>query len=271
MTQINNLFVVYDPTREDQPALERAANIAAELSAQLHVFTCIYSDVDKSEDRPAEIKRLLAEQQATLDRAVASIVDRGVAVSTEVEWDKNWYQAAVRASIKAAADMVLKSSVPHSSGKRILNRTSDFTMIRECLCPVLLVKETEPKEVPKVLAAIDICAKKESYDRLNQNVIRMSKGIFDQRGTELHFINAFQDFKGVPDRQELIRSCGIESDKIHIKLGNPDKVIVEQAKKLDVSLVVMGNSGRSGLSAAFLGNTVEKVLDKLDCDVLSMP
>ena len=67
------------------------------------------------------------------------------------------------------------------------------------------------------------------------------------------------------------RQLRSSQDKIHIKLGEPDKVIVEQAKKLDVSLVVVGNSARSGLSAAFMGNTVEKVLDKLECDVLSMP
>ena len=43
------------------------------------------------------------------------------------------------------------------------------------------------------------------------------------------------------------------------------------ANELDASLVVVGNSARSGLSGAISGNTVEKVLDKLDCDVLSMP
>ena len=43
------------------------------------------------------------------------------------------------------------------------------------------------------------------------------------------------------------------------------------ARDLDASLVVVGNSARTGLAAVFKGNTVEKVLDKLDCDVLSMP
>jgi universal stress protein E len=136
---------------------------------------------------------------------------------------------------------------------------------------VLLVKESAPRDVTRVLAAIDICAKTESYERLNQNVISFSKEVLDSHCDEVHFINAFQDFRGVPDRQELIRDHGIESDKIHIKLGNPEQVIVEKAKKLDVSLVVVGNSARSGLSAAFLGNTVEKMLDKLECDVLAMP
>jgi universal stress protein E len=122
-----------------------------------------------------------------------------------------------------------------------------------------------------VLAAIDICAKKESYERLNKSVIDFSKLFVGKNGTEVHYINAFQDFKGMPDRQELIENWGIESDRIHIKLGDPDKVIVRQANKLGVGLVVVGNSARSGLPAAIMGNTVEKVLDRLDCDVLAMP
>jgi universal stress protein E len=121
-----------------------------------------------------------------------------------------------------------------------------------------------------VLVAVDICAKKESYDRLNQNVISFGKRVLDNHSAEVHYINAFQDFEWVPDKQELIRNHGIESDKIHIQWGDPERAIVAQAKKLDAHLVVVGNSARSGVSAAFLGNTVEKVLDKLECDVLSM-
>lgn len=267
MEKFENLFVVYDPTRQEQPALERAADMARRMSVRIHVFTCIYSDTAKS----AEVKDLIAEHQGILEDVVAPLREQGISLSTEVEWDKNWYQAAVRASIKSSAGLVLKSSYKHSSGERLLNKTSDWTLIRECLCPVLLVKESVSRSTPRVLAAIDICAKNESYVRLNESVINFGKQIIDKRGAEVHYINAFQDFKGVPDRQELIRNTGIESDKIHIKLGEADKVIIEHAKKLDVSLVVVGNSGRSGLSAAFLGNTVEKVLDKVECDVLSMP
>jgi universal stress protein E len=271
MAQFSKLFVVYDPTREEQPALRRAGDIAERNSASVHVFACIHSVAEPTEDKSTEAQRLLARQRDILAEAVAPLSDRGLEVSTEVEWDKDWYQAAVRASLKNAADMVLKSSFKHSSGKRVLNKTSDWTLIRECLCPVLLVKERAPREIPRVLAAIDICAKKDSYQRLNQSIIDVSKHILDKSGAEVHFVNAFADFKGVPDRQELVREYGIESDKVHIKMGKPEKVIVKCAKKLDVSLVVVGNSARSGLSAAIHGNTVEKVLDKLKCDVLSMP
>ncbi|MFT7288379.1 MAG: universal stress protein E [Halieaceae bacterium] len=266
MEKFENLFVVYDPTGQEQPALERAADLARTMPVKIHVFTCIYSNTAK----PAEVKSLIAEHQSILEAVVAPLREQGIAVSTEVEWDKNWCQAAVRASITNSSDLVLKPSYKHSSSKRFLNKTSDWTLIRECLCPVLLVKENSSRYNPRVLAAIDICAKNESYERLNQNVINFGNQIIDNRGAEVYYINAFQDFKGVPDRQELIRNTGLASNKIHIKLGEPDKVIIEQAKKLDVSLVVVGNSARSGLSAAFLGNTVEKVLDNVECDVLSM-
>jgi universal stress protein E len=270
MSKFANLFVVYDPTREEQPALERAIGIALETSARLHLFACIFSDTAKSAEEACEVSRLLAEQRENFDKLAVSLSERGVDVTTEVEWDKDWYRAVVRASMKSSADLVLKSSYKHSSIKRKFSRTSDWTLIRECLCPVLLVKESAPPCPSRVLVAVDICAKKESYDRLNQNVISFGKRVLDNHSAEVHYINAFQYFEWVPDKQELIRNHGIESDKIHIRWGDPERVIVAQAKKLDARLVVVGNSARSGVSAAFLGNTVEKVLDKLECDVLSM-
>ncbi len=270
MTQFNKLFVVYDPTREEQPALQRAAAIARESSASLCVFACIYSDTTKLAEPAVEVARLIKEQHELLAAVAAPFSTEGLEVSVEVEWDKDWYRSVVRASTKMAADLVLKSSFKHSTGKRLLNRTSDWAIMRECLCPVLLVKDRSPREVPRVLAAIDINAKKESYERLNQKVIEVAKQILESHRAEVHVVNAFSDFKGVPDRAKLIRSSGIESERIHIKMGEPEKVIVAQAKAIDASLVVVGNSARSGVSAVLHGNTVEKMLDKLECDVLSL-
>jgi universal stress protein E len=188
-----------------------------------------------------------------------------------VEWDKDWYQAVVRASIRYGANVVLKSTYRHSPGQRILNKTSDWTLIRECICPVLLVKENAGRDVHRVLAAVDIRAGNNHYGKLNQNIIDFSRRILDRENAEVHFINAHKDLSTFPDRNALLRDCGVESERIHIKLGDPDEVIVENARQLDVSLVVLGNSARSGLSAVVRGNTVAKVLDKLECDVLSIP
>ena len=269
--EFTNIFVVYDPTREEQLALERARTIAAEARVNVHVFACIHADLGSDADKAQEIRSRLAQQRAQLGAAVAPLVAQGLEVSTEVEWDKDWYHAVVRASIRARADVVFKSSYRHSSSQRVLNKTSDFTLIRECLCPVLLVKEETPRDVRKVLAAIDIREEKASYGKLNERIIDFTRRVMDNESTEVHFVNAHKDLASFPDRNALIRNCGVDSERIHIKLGKPEDVIVENARGLDVSLVVVGNSARSGLSALVNGNTVEKVVDKVRCDILALP
>ena len=266
-----NVFVVFDPTRPNQPALERAALIADEAPIKVHVFACIFSELDSELSASEQAKEMIKAQKMALEQTVAPLVEKGVEVTTEVEWDKDWYQAVVRASIRHSADVVLKSSYPHTARQRILNRTSDWTLIREALCPVLLVKDTELPEARRILAAVDIRNEKGAYEKLNEQVINFSQRVMEGPNAEVHFINAFQELNAVPDKNTLARSCGVENDRVHIQMGKPDDVIVARAKSLEASLVVVGNSARSGVSAMINGNTVERVLDKLECDVLSIP
>ena len=42
------------------------------------------------------------------------------------------------------------------------------------------------------------------------------------------------------------------------------------ADELDAQLVVLGSVGRTGLTAALIGNTAEHIIDRLDCDVLTL-
>ncbi len=271
MTDIRKYFVVFDPVREEQPALERAQRAAVESGAQVHLYCCIYEDTSNFSDKPAEVKEALANQREVLDQTAAPLRALGIDVTTEVEWEKNWYNAVVRASIRHHADIVFKSSFRHSVGKRILNRTSDWTLIRECLCPVLLAKEECTHDRLRALAAVDLRVKKESYEKLNQSIIDFGRRLLDSERAEVHFVNAFEDFRSVPDRKALIDDIGIDKERVHIKIGTPEKVIVDQVKALDACMLIIGNSARSGLVALIHGNTVEKVLDKVDCDVLAVP
>ena len=56
----------------------------------------------------------------------------------------------------------------------------------------------------------------------------------------------------------------------HIKEGLPELVIEQVAEKLDAELVILGTIGRTGISAALIGNTAEHVIDQLNCDVLAL-
>lgn len=123
--EFTNFFVIYDPTQEKQPALDRATLIAREAEVNLHVFACIYSEMPKSSEKLTAQRSLIKQQQDLLQAVVAPLLDMGINVTTEVDWDKDWCNAAVRASIKNGADVVMKSSSPHTPGQRMFNKTSD--------------------------------------------------------------------------------------------------------------------------------------------------
>ena len=269
--EFNKFFVIYDPTREEQPALDRAARIAGESQAQLHLYACIHSELEKGEDKSQQVRTLIDRQREILEITSAPLRRQGLSVTTEVEWDKDWCESAVRASIRGAADMVFKSSTPHTASQRFFNRTSDWTLIRECLCPVLLVKGETDYSSRNVVAAIDSRDGDENYAQLNRRIIDFSRRVMDNEYAEVHFINAHRDLASSTDRNALLRNVGVSSDKVRIRMGEPDDVIVDNARELNASLVIVGNVARSGLSALVHGNTVEKVVDRVDCDVLSMP
>jgi universal stress protein E len=268
---LSKFLVVHDPTREEQPALERASMVAEKLGAGLHLFGCIHGDVSGADKQSEAVKQRLGDHKKILEEAVAPIAASGLTVSTEVEWDKDWYHAVVRAAARNHADIVYKSSYKHSASQRILKSTSDWTLIRECLSPVLLIKQVKRPEVPVILAAIDISVRTQSYEKLNEHILELGRKLVVSDIAEIHVVNAFPDFRITPDPRKLIEATGLDKSRIHIMMGPPERVIVEMANKLNANMVVVGNSHRSGLAAMMQGNTAEKILDKLDCNVLAMP
>lgn len=264
--QIDHLFVVYDPTTEEQLALDRAAVIAGNEGSKVYLYACIHDDTSPVGGQEDGVSAL----QAKLDQAAAPLREKGIEVNTEVEWEKDWYGAVVKASERSGAGAVLKSSQRHSKGQRRLKKSSDWTLIRECKVPVLLVKTGANLEARKVLAALDIRGEADNYGELNKNILSFCQRYIGTEGAEVHFINAHKDLSNRPDRGSLVRLCGVDSEHVHIKMGDPDDVIVDNAQAHETNLVVIGNSARSGLAALVKSNTAEKVLDKLECDLLAL-
>ena len=62
----------------------------------------------------------------------------------------------------------------------------------------------------------------------------------------------------------------LTTEQCFIEEGLPEDVIPDIANRLNSELVVIGTVGRTGLSAALVGNTAEHVIDSLDCDVLAL-
>lgn len=285
MSLHKKLFVVIDPTSVKQPALERAADIAVKSKGKVTAFSAIYKPIEEmgnASSRKSGKREAIKDWKEKVTAMIAPYKAKGVRISQDNFWTADWYAAVSRAALRADADLVVKSTFRHGKLKRLLHSTSDFTIMRHSPAPVLLVRERKSFSGKIILAALDIESKDEGHIGLNNALMKHAHEMADFTGLPLHVIAATSrkpDFSHLiegeephPDGPEatLAHAFGVERAHFHMVRGDAKRVIPEQANVFKADIVVLGVSKRSGAKGVLIGTTAQKILDKLDCDVLAV-
>lgn len=285
MSLYKNLFVVIDPTSDNQPALERAGAMAKKSKSKVTAFSAVYKTIDemKNANSKKEGKRnFLKEWETRVKNIVAPIKADGVKVSSDTYWTADWYAAVSRAAMRADADLVIKSTFRHGKLQRLMHSTSDFTIMRHSPSPVLLVRERKAMSGKLILAALDLESSDEGHIALNNAVMKNARAMAEFTGLPLHVIAAVSRkpdlghvLAGVVEQDDglvstLAHAFGVKTEQFHMVRGAAQNVIPAQAAELKAEIVVLGVSARSGVKGVMIGTTAKKVLDKLDCDVLTV-
>ncbi len=278
----STLFVVIDPTAIEQIALKRAEQIAVEMNARLHLFCCDHTeDMSEFSSRREAKTVLMRETEQLLEELAAPLRKEGLAVTTEAYWNSDWQDSVVRASEQAGAHLILKSSSPHTLMERHLTRTSDVVLLRGAPCSVLLVNDPDPWTGQRLLAAITLDSDDPGHDLLNNAIMTEAQRLAEATQSDLHCVTALEqkadlaevlqmlvDDEAESAEQKIARLYGLLPERVHICRGSAKNSIIEVAEELRCDVVVLGTVARKGVRGLLLGNTAEKVLDRLECDIL---
>lgn len=278
MSQYKKLFVVIDPTSKKQPALERAILLAQKSKARLHLFLAIHKPIEELGEhasRKQGKQAILKTWQDTLKTYAEHSRAQGVSAKIDVCWNDHWYQSVSRAAMRADADLVVKSTFRHGKAQRLMHGTSDWTIMRHSPSPVWLVRERKKSAGKSIVAALDLEARDEGHIRLNNSILKHARNMAALFELPLHAVvatSAKPDFTHITQGSDeaLEDILGIEAGRLHILKGLARNVIPKQAEALKAGLVIMGTAARSGAKGVLIGNTAEKILDKLNADVLSV-
>lgn len=262
---IDKIMVVIDPTLEQQPGFERALDSARMTKATLHLYVCINESCQSEDADEAQTRARFAE---LLQQLAERAQQDGLDVSCEVEWSDGWRTQVVRAAARCGADMVVKYSFDHSDLQREMRDTSDWTLLRNSPCPVLLIKNYASWEHRRILAAVNINSRDGAHTKLNNQIVSFAQRFADSYGSQAHFVNAYADRNHVPCERELAQRCGVSVEQIHVREGHPAEVISQTGEELGTDLIIIGTVGRSGIKGKVVGNTSERLLDHTHADVL---
>lgn len=268
-----NIFVVVDPSQDKPLALQRVLHLAHPEwgssreyyhNAKSHIFLAVDSDnTDTSAENPA----IHREGRWFFEQVVEPLESSGLKFELELSWSNDWYGSIVQEAEKAGAELIVLPLVSTPSEKGRIFNESIWRLLRTAKCPVLVVRPNSPQKRLVILSAINIQSHKPEYQRLNDLIITRTQGVAESHNAELHFVNAYSDSLHYPDRSQLASKTGVPSGNIHVRSGAPEDVIAEVAKEINADLVVIGTRNR-GLR--WRGNTAERIITKVDCDILAI-
>ncbi len=299
MNSIRHILVaVKDPTAKALPGVAKGAQLALALGAELTLFQSIsvpiYLDGDISylNQGLADAERCTREAcLRDLERIAKKLRQTGLKVAVSAQFDYPVYEAVIREARRVRADLIVAEQHRGHRAASLLH-LADWELLRLSPYPVLLVKQPRPYRRPVVLAAVDPDHAYAKPARLDPQILAAGSLIAGALKGTLHAVHAYVPlpvlaFPYGAISEEAVQRIQASSEKFaerklerelkgmrmpkarrHLIGRHPADAISQVAEETDSSLVVMGAIVRSGLKRLLIGNTAERVLDRLACDVL---
>lgn len=302
METYQNILVVIDPTTDEQKALKRAIDLATSInatgsevsvSAFLSIFDFSYemTTILSSEERDVMRQSVIKDKELWLESLVDELKP-AIDINCQVVWHNRPFEAIIEKVINDDYDLVIKATHQHDKLKSVVFTPTDWHILRKCPCPVLLVKEHEWPSNGNILAAVNVGSDEAEHHSLNMKITKAAKQLAQLIQANVHLVNSYPGTPvniaiEIPEfnaneyndtmlkhhEQAMITHANqfdISVINTHVEEGLPETVIEQVANKIDAELVILGTVGRTGFSAALIGNTAEHVIDQLNCDVLAL-
>lgn len=295
MRKLDNILVVLEPQREEQPALARAAYLAEATGASLHLFLCAYDTAIgiatflTGGQKRSFIQTVVDGSKVMVNRLVEEYSSRGITITHEVVWDRHPIDAVLQQCEKSNFDLLMKHARHQTRADAMFNHI-DWHLMRYSPCPVMLVKDGQWDDVGQVLAAVDAAPESEFHERLNTAILERASFLSSALEFELHLVSAYpappvfapvstavqhqlnyrSKMKLMVEQNlaEMAIQYDVVTERVHAVEGPVDWVISSVSSELVAEFVVLGNASRKGKAGLSIGSMAESALDQLKTNVL---
>lgn len=268
-------------------AFEKARNMAQKVGASIHILAVIEEYHYAYEDIEAEFesKRLSSTKEA-VQRLENDLKAAGIEVESTIDDGIAWYEI-LKHSIWTDCDWIMLSSTRNgaSSDGSVLGSTAR-KVVRKSEKPVWVVHDTPAKSIKSIVVPVDL---RPISEKLVKGGIALA-GLLDSKVKLVHSLDysgelAFFRYSDAEERRSEYRKevrtkardqmkalAGESVEDVDILLSDHNivEVLPEMVAQGQADLVVMGSVSRSGIAGFIIGNSAEKLLDRLKCSLLVM-
>lgn len=223
----------------------------------------------------------LGDDSEKATEAMAQLEGEGIAVTLLYSVRDKLLKKLAKILSQQSPGLLVKSCDPRKKG---FMTSIDGQILRELPCPVLLVKRDELWQDGIVMAAVNPLADDRHQLQLNDDLLQVAAQIALATGSALTAAvacpSAMMGADPVMQSEELIQlkvhraleaqlnRLQLHAQAVAVGEGPPEYWIPQAATQLAARLVVIGTRARGGIKGALIGNTAERILPRLDCDIL---
>ncbi|MDD9173834.1 MULTISPECIES: universal stress protein UspE [Aliivibrio] len=301
MNRYRKILVVGIIDQDEQPALDRALDIAkrSTKSSEITLFCTTYdfsyemTSMLSADERTAMRNGVVSQKVKMFDEIISNYnIPEHVTIKVKMVWHNRPYEAIVNEIFDGSYNLLVKSTRQHAKLETVFFTPTDWHLLRKSPIPVLLVKERTWPENGNILASVHVGSENPTHLALNDKMVDEAKYFAEVLNSTPHLVNAYPstppsihaelpEFDAIQykdairghhltEMKALRQKHGIPEEQTHVYEGHTEEVISEVEDELHAALVILGTTGRTGLSAIFIGNTAENTLDLLNSDILAL-
>ena len=272
----NQVIVIINDEGGESLALEKARNISDSMQADVKVVRFIPKTSSDTDRRSAT---------QSVSELVHSLFEERGGVTSQVVFTDNvpkWM-----ADHCSPGDDNLVVVTGHRS-ESLFHTPTDWGLIRQLHCPLLIGCDKKWRSKRNVLIALDLSSDAASHREMNVLALRWARQWEAVNNCRVHAMysisipapllaldivepHEYQRTHEPEAKQKLLallEEFGMSNVIPHILLGAPEKTIPHMANKIKADLVIIGSLGHEGIQRLLHHNTAEKVLHHLRTDML---
>ena len=279
MKIIKNILVAIDFMEATENVLKNAINFAKTFNSKITLIHVLPDDIN-NEKLSQLIESTVFEK---LNEANDSIIKEGIATDTPILKYGNFIYRIIEASEVTNANLIIVGSGNKSKDDTFQLGTNTEKLISKCHKPVFVIKNGQTLQINNIICPVDFS--EESRRALNSAIVatRMFNAklvilsvyplfyisIIKLDPTEVNQLRHSELQKEFDEFLETFNLVDLNYEKV-IAGGATADEILKAITKNESDLLIMGTTGKSGISKILMGSVTEKVIREVPCSFITL-
>lgn len=301
MKKINNVLVVFEDIKKNKHVIQKCLELASIQNANLHFikivdsFNQIRTNLPNlSSSKKANIHKFILREMEEQIFSTFNINTELVPVTFDVQEGIGFIKIIQEVN-RYKHDIVI---IGESKSEYPRLRSNTLQLIRNCPCPVWIIRNAKSLLKLRILIAVDSDQSSKTRKNVNNICVSLIELIFNNKNPQVQIIHAWRlkneewlrmcPNLDIPyhqidemvanekkNHQEWFKSFLEKSKHLAIKKsifieGRSTEIIPEIVKKNKIDLLIMGTLSLTQVPGLLMTNKAETILQKIPCSIITV-